>query len=814
MSLDPSSVPFLRSCERCRQKKRKCSGDRPTCRWCQDHHLQCKYRRTMRFKKQLQDTEALAELSTPMNLQQQPTDNVSADALAQLLSVDMVPSHATPLPQDLLQMANSFMNPFPNSTVQSNGGLLDNLGGLLTSVDWQTADTKDWIPVQQNESMNLLDDILMFSPSSGDESGTPVPPAPIARGLPEQPASDAHLDIGTDGIPNILKEYVKRIPGQPSASAIYQIMRETFKAPRMGMVSLNIELLWYSLHCGVLPRIVFYGNLACTLRCSVVSTLDIQALVPPDIDESCYQLALAEVPLIKGCREIWGAIGLCMVARYECHSARYKEMAEHAGMALEVMRRVKYQRKYEYPWREGVKEKEEFGYQYLLVVYWKCFLWKLMSLLLIERRQDWRELEKELEQLPDYSSKTFDLYTVDHAYDVSLMEMIPPDSWHGSRDLEDLRFRGPNDSQFMSIRPEGSPSFRRSPISGRYMQRLMVIYSRMLVQKLKVRCHQLSLVDFLRDLTVFKEHMRSWRYTLPSELVLDQRMMSEYQDLIRSGSTATWQDIDLRASKLKDVIVLLMTYHMFLVRANRFALKLMLDEPLDRPPPDILTEAFAIRDLYDTTRESKGLGHLNFFFQGCRIEAIRSSNALCSLTQAANACKFNFYTLGPPIIFAVFELLVVSVGLLKNRDGEIRWRAKGRLSNVFNILRRLRHWAPALHMFVGGIRSLSEPRLCLVEPSGMGDVRDPAGGEMDNGNMYMLGVLEANGLRQPQVEEEVRRDETLAYRAADPIPEFPNPFPPAHVISLIVRDLDLSLAQFLAPAYPVLLLKLMPGDLK
>ncbi|KAJ2535632.1 hypothetical protein IWW35_006765 [Coemansia sp. RSA 1878] len=56
----------------------------------------------------------------------------------------------------------------------------------------------------------------------------------------------------------------------------------------------------------------------------------------------------------------------------------------------------------------------------------------------------------------------------------------------------------------------------------------------------------------------------------------------------------------------------------------------------------------------------------------------------------------------------------------------------------------------------------------------------------------------------------VRRDETLSYRAADPIPEFPNPFPSNHVISLVIKDLGLSLAEFLAPAYPILLLKLMP----
>ncbi|KAJ2686403.1 hypothetical protein H4R19_006714, partial [Coemansia spiralis] len=56
----------------------------------------------------------------------------------------------------------------------------------------------------------------------------------------------------------------------------------------------------------------------------------------------------------------------------------------------------------------------------------------------------------------------------------------------------------------------------------------------------------------------------------------------------------------------------------------------------------------------------------------------------------------------------------------------------------------------------------------------------------------------------------VRRDETLGYGAADPVPEFPNPFPQNHVITQILDDLGLSLAEFLAPSFPILLLKLLP----
>ncbi|KAJ2350971.1 hypothetical protein IWW50_005368 [Coemansia erecta] len=47
----PDSVQLLRSCESCRRKKRKCSGDRPTCSRCKAQGEECTYRPTARFLK-------------------------------------------------------------------------------------------------------------------------------------------------------------------------------------------------------------------------------------------------------------------------------------------------------------------------------------------------------------------------------------------------------------------------------------------------------------------------------------------------------------------------------------------------------------------------------------------------------------------------------------------------------------------------------------------------------------------------------------------------------------------------------------------
>ncbi|PIA14975.1 hypothetical protein COEREDRAFT_82391 [Coemansia reversa NRRL 1564] len=695
------------------------------------------------------------------------------------------------------------------------------------------------------------------APGSPDKNNRSFTNGPSITTYP--PTSTVDLDTDTknsaspspsiDNIPQILKEYVSRIPGNPSASAIYRIMRETFKAPRMGMVSLNLELLWYMLHKGVLPRIVFYGHISSTIRCNIAD-LDVKKMVPPHIDESCYKLALEEVSLVKDCSAIWGAIGLCMITRYEFQSSRYKEMAEHVDMALDIMHRIKFMG-HSYPWHTtAAKDKESFGFQYLIAIYWKCFWWKLISRMLIEQHSS---IGRELEQLPGYSSKSFDLYTVDQPYDEDLMEMIPPNSWNGAdKDkLPDIRFRGPSDPEFMSLRPPNSPCFDRASTNGAYMQQLLVIYSRFFAMQCQARRGEIELCQLLKGLWAFREHMDVWRNSLPPEMILDNKLVSDYLETINPESAATFREIDLKASRLKDVIMMLLAYHTFLVRANRFVMKMMLGEPLDTPPPDVGTMGFAIRDLYDSQSSPKvvteGLGYMNIYFHGCRIQAIKSANALCSIVQAAYSCKFNFYTLGSQMIFTIFEILVVYVSFLGNHDENIAWRSKSRLSNVFNILRMLRHWAPALHIFVAGIKALSDPRFCLDEPKNFNTIKqevlNPAMLDMSDPPIDSAEVTDdENGtlppkrrrvVRLPQALEfpndaraniqtsitphgsirpsSLRRDETLSYRAADPIPEFPNPFPRRHIISLIIGDLGLSLAEFLAPAYPILLLKLMPS---
>ncbi|KAJ2484875.1 hypothetical protein IWW37_006085 [Coemansia sp. RSA 2050] len=45
------NIPYLTSCNHCRDKKRKCDGTKPTCSLCRAHGVECEYRRSRRFRK-------------------------------------------------------------------------------------------------------------------------------------------------------------------------------------------------------------------------------------------------------------------------------------------------------------------------------------------------------------------------------------------------------------------------------------------------------------------------------------------------------------------------------------------------------------------------------------------------------------------------------------------------------------------------------------------------------------------------------------------------------------------------------------------
>ncbi|ORX71261.1 hypothetical protein DL89DRAFT_321639 [Linderina pennispora] len=211
----------------------------------------------------------------------------------------------------------------------------------------------------------------------------------------------------------------------------------------------------------------------------------------------------------------------------------------------------------------------------------------------------------------------------------------------------------------------------------------------------------------------------------------------------------------------------------------------------------------AYADMYDLPNTSSldqlELARMNECFLSARTQALDSTNVLANLLQIAYVCKFNLYCLGPTAIFAIEELMI---------------------RNIFEILRTLRYWSPALNLFVAGVQALSDQDCCINIPRNKEQFYDDLG-YPDISATYE----ESRKSDQPSPAKRRRSDSLAATKAADEtadgdetvsygsvaekIPEFPNPYPSNHIISIIIKELNISLAEFLAPAYPVLLLKLL-----
>ncbi|KAJ1880950.1 hypothetical protein LPJ57_001921 [Coemansia sp. RSA 486] len=50
------AIPLLRSCERCRRRKQRCDGEQPVCGRCKSHRADCSYRQSGRFRKRFPRT--------------------------------------------------------------------------------------------------------------------------------------------------------------------------------------------------------------------------------------------------------------------------------------------------------------------------------------------------------------------------------------------------------------------------------------------------------------------------------------------------------------------------------------------------------------------------------------------------------------------------------------------------------------------------------------------------------------------------------------------------------------------------------------
>ncbi|KAJ1858913.1 hypothetical protein LPJ73_001850, partial [Coemansia sp. RSA 2703] len=188
----------------------------------------------------------------------------------------------------------------------------------------------------------------------------------------------------------------------------------------------------------------------------------------------------------------------------------------------------------------------------------------------------------------------------------------------------------------------------------------------------------------------------------------------------------------------------------------------------------------------------------NMAFHRCRMQCYESIDILCNVVQLSFMLRLNLFSYGTTYVAIAGEVLSMLVGQMAISDAASMRRTKMRLGHVLCLLRSLQHWAPAVYMFANGIQALSDPKLVLeVDEEKMQElVRKQKPDEQQR----FAGILGADS-KQQQMNADAKRNASPA-----------NPFPPNHIINLIVDDLDSTLTTFLAPAYPMLLLKIFASS--
>ncbi|KAJ2475849.1 hypothetical protein IWW56_005227, partial [Coemansia sp. RSA 2131] len=360
--------------------------------------------------------------------------------------------------------------------------------------------------------------------------------------------------------------------------------------------------------------------------------------------------------------------------------------------------------------------------------------------------------------------------------------------------MDKVWFRGFNDAEYMGWRPREWQNIMPNYKITMYLQRMLPLGAQLYRLQYEFGEGTVLLPEYLQRLHAQQELLKRWMYSLPEEFELT---LSKVTQFTNSTHRSSGENTNLLMD-FKELIMMYALYSTFMIRANRVALLGMLDENLTAPATSMGMRVFGVRDYFEAVAQTGHDQHFdrnvsmwqkNLSFHSCRMLCYESMDILCDVVQLSFILRLDLFTYGTTYVAIAGEMLNVLISQLGVDDANEKWKTKTRLGHVLCLLRSLQHWAPALYMFVYGIQALSDPSIVL-------DVDDMKKQGVE-GNADVTTTGQTHG--------------QVAERGSDKAvsdTEMPNPFPPNHIINLIVADLDVSLATFLAPAYPMLLLKI------
>ncbi|KAJ2308481.1 hypothetical protein IWW55_000418 [Coemansia sp. RSA 2706] len=645
--------------------------------------------------------------------------------------------------------------------------------------------------------------------------GRPGDPSPIVNHTQQQPQlplpPTTQLRVGRypDGfVPEVIRIYAQEFPAELSPEVLLRVMRGICSSTRTSLINVDLELSWCMILKGIIPRILLFAYIASMARGQAIDA-DLMPLLPAQFDELCYEVAVKDIPLAIASPSLWGALSLHLIGRYEFQSARYDLMTEHYEMASNILAKTTFHG-YAFPWKDVPEHlKHTFEYDYYVYTFWVGFQWHLVSCFNLDRPFN---VDIDPRSLP-VPTNTRGYFTPDLPCSFDLLTLLPANSWPRSqqtKDVGEVWFRGFTDPEYLGWRPtewnEIKPNYKITV----YLQRMLPLGAQLYRMQCRFGEGKLSLAEYLQHLHTQQELLKRWLYSLPEEFEITLAKVTHFT----KGATGQRSPSENK-NLLMDFKELIMTYALystFMIRANRVALLGMLQENLAAPATSMGMRIFGLRDYFDAVAQTgqdcdfgaggSSMWQKNLAFHKCRMQCYESMDILCDVVQLSFILRLDLFTYGTTYVAIAGEMLNVLISQLGVDDCNEKWKTKTRLGHVLCLLRSLQHWAPALYMFVYGIQALSDPSIVLdVEP----DAQRGSSSEHDSSNVSPTATAIASAESDQAHPRPAPKDSGKA--TGEPA-EMPNPFPPKHIINRIVADLDVSLATFLAPAYPMLLLKI------
>ncbi|KAJ1849596.1 hypothetical protein LPJ73_003697, partial [Coemansia sp. RSA 2703] len=288
-------------------------------------------------------------------------------------------------------------------------------------------------------------------PNNLSPNGTPQPRTNGTNGTngtpqPTQPATAYPEDF----VPEILRTYAREFPADLSPHVLLKVMRSIYSSTRTSLVNVDIELSWYMILKGIVPRILLFAYIASMARGQVVAAELVRQL-PPNFDEICYDVAIRDVPLAVQSPSLWSALSLHLLGRYEFQSARYDLMMQHYEMASDVLTRTTFHG-HAFPWSSVPSSlKRSFEYDYYVYTFWVGFQWHLVSCFSLDRPFN---ISLDPARLPQAATSGA-YFAPDLPCEIDLLTLVPANSWPQRTHAppRSVWFRGFNDPEFSAWRP-------------------------------------------------------------------------------------------------------------------------------------------------------------------------------------------------------------------------------------------------------------------------------------------------------------------------------------------------------------------------